>query len=158
MVSPLALLPATSNTSLSTTYVSSGKGNFGPIISESENNHEHSEPNANSGSSISMSTADPSSSSRVVNHANSSGSISVSTIGPSSSSRVVNLIMANHEGNPFNEQSELDAHVIPLPQTAKIQYVIVLLQLKCKILSFCSKTFYSKFPYISTTLTCSCCI
>jgi len=119
MVSLLALLPAASNTSLSTTYVSSGKGNFGPIISESENSHEHSEPDANFGSSISVSTADPSSSSRAVNYANSSGSISVSTTGPSSSSRVVNLIMANPEGDPLNEQFELDAHVIPLPHTRK---------------------------------------
>jgi hypothetical protein len=96
MVSLLALLPAASNTSLSTTYVSSGKGNFGPIISEYENSHEHSEPDVNSGSSISVSTADP-----------------------FSSSRVVNLIMANPEGDPLNDQFELDAHGIPLPQTRK---------------------------------------
>nr|TKR84684.1 hypothetical protein D5086_0000255390 [Populus alba] len=133
IVSPLALLPPTSNTSLSTTYVFSGKRNFGPIILESENSHEHSEPNVNSGSNISVSTADASSSSRAVNHANSSGSIFMSTAGPSSS-RVINLIMVNPKGYPFNDQSELDAHVILYHRLAKIQFVIVLLQLKCKIL------------------------
>ena len=119
MVSLLALLPTASNTSLSTTYVSSGKGNFGLIISESENSHEHSEPDVNYDSSIYMSTANPFSSSRVVNHANFSGSISMSIAGPSFSSRVVNPIMANLEGDLLNEQSELDAHVIPLSQSRK---------------------------------------
>ena len=118
-VSPSTLPLATSNTPSSTTDVPSGTESFGQIISESEKDHELSEPNANSGSSIPVSTTDPSSSSKAVNHANSGGSISISTAGPSSSTRVVNPIMANPEGDSLNEQSRLETHVIPLPQTRK---------------------------------------
>jgi hypothetical protein len=96
MVSSSTLLPATGNTLLSTSDVPSGTGNFGQTISESEKGDEHSKPDANSGSSISVSTASP-----------------------SSSSRVVKRIMAYPEGDALNEQSELDAHVIPLPHTHK---------------------------------------
>jgi len=76
--------------------VPSGTESFGQIISESEKDYEHSELNANSGSSI-----------------------PVSTTRSSSSTRVVNPIMANPEGDSLNEQSELETHVIPPPQTRK---------------------------------------